>query len=75
MATTKSMILDARIGKSDIPKVYQKIAPKYDIWGKLAESKARNHCLEPNLPKVKTLSPTNFRGIFGQNEISNSDYT
>jgi ubiquinone/menaquinone biosynthesis C-methylase UbiE len=46
MATTKSMILDARIGKSDIPKVYQKIAPKYDIWGKLAESKARNHCLE-----------------------------
>lgn len=46
MATTKSMILDARIDKSNVPKVYQKIAPNYDIWGKLTESKARNRCLE-----------------------------
>jgi ubiquinone/menaquinone biosynthesis C-methylase UbiE len=46
MATTKSMILDARIDKNDVPEVYQKIAPKYNIWGKLAESKARNRCLE-----------------------------
>jgi ubiquinone/menaquinone biosynthesis C-methylase UbiE len=39
-------ILDARIKKNHVPKVYRKIAANYDRWGTLAESKARNRCLE-----------------------------
>ena len=39
-------ILDARIKPEDIGSVYDKIAPIYDIWGKLTESKARNRAIE-----------------------------
>ena len=39
-------ILDARIEQEQIGAVYDKIAPIYDIWGKLTESKARNRAIE-----------------------------
>ena len=47
----KENILDARISQSQIGSMYDKIAPIYDIWGKLAESHARNRALE--LSKIK----------------------
>ena len=39
-------ILDARIEQNEIGSLYDKIAPIYDIWGKLAESHARNRAIE-----------------------------
>ena len=42
----KEHILDARISQSQIGSMYDKIAPIYDIWGKLTESQARNRALE-----------------------------
>lgn len=39
-------MLDARIDKSQVPGVYRKIAPIYDMWGLLTESKARSRCLQ-----------------------------
>ena len=36
----------ARVKQEDIGSVYDKIAPVYDIWGKLTESKARNRAIE-----------------------------
>jgi len=38
--------LDARISQNNIGAVYDKIAPIYDIWGKLTESRARNRAIE-----------------------------
>jgi ubiquinone/menaquinone biosynthesis C-methylase UbiE len=38
--------LDARIEQDRIGSVYDKIAPIYDIWGKLTESHARNRGIE-----------------------------
>ena len=38
--------LDARISQKDIGSVYDKIAPIYDVWGKLTESRARNRAIE-----------------------------
>ncbi len=45
MATEKDK-LDARISQKDIGSVYDKIAPIYDVWGKLTESRARNRAIE-----------------------------
>jgi len=39
-------ILDARIMKNDVPKIYKKVASIYDVWGQLTESKARKRCLD-----------------------------
>jgi len=39
-------ILDARVEQNKIGVVYDKIAPIYDIWGKLTESDARNRAIE-----------------------------
>lgn len=39
-------MLDARIEKSRVSDIYQRIAPSYDLWARLTESKARNRCLE-----------------------------
>jgi ubiquinone/menaquinone biosynthesis C-methylase UbiE len=39
-------VLDARIKKSQVPSVYRKIAPVYDLWAMLTESKARSLCLQ-----------------------------
>ncbi len=38
--------LDARVSQNKIGSVYDKIAPIYDIWGKLTESHARNRAIE-----------------------------
>jgi ubiquinone/menaquinone biosynthesis C-methylase UbiE len=40
------MIVDAKVSQSDIPAVYDSLAKTYDIWGKLAETRARNRALE-----------------------------
>ena len=37
---------DAQIEKSQIAGIYRKIAPSYDLWAWLTESKGRNRCLE-----------------------------
>ena len=44
--TTEKKKLDARISQKDIGSVYDKIAPVYDVWGKLTESRARNRAIE-----------------------------
>ncbi len=42
----KPTVLDARIHQKDIGSVYDNIAPIYDAWGMLTESKARNRAIE-----------------------------
>jgi len=37
---------DARLDKSKVPDTYRKVAPIYDLWARLTESKARDRCLE-----------------------------
>lgn len=37
---------DARISQGHISGLYRKIAPGYDIWARVTESKARDRCLE-----------------------------
>lgn len=39
-------VLDARVEQEQIGLVYDKIAPIYDVWGKLTESHARNRAIE-----------------------------
>jgi len=46
MVLKQQQVLDARIKKSEVPHIYKKVASVYDIWARLAESKARNRCLE-----------------------------
>lgn len=38
-------MLDAKVSQEDIGAVYDGIAPIYDIWGKLTESKARDRAI------------------------------
>jgi ubiquinone/menaquinone biosynthesis C-methylase UbiE len=38
--------LDARVSQNKIGSVYDRIAPIYDIWGKLTESHAKNRAIE-----------------------------
>jgi ubiquinone/menaquinone biosynthesis C-methylase UbiE len=38
--------LDAHISQDDILSLYDSLSKTYDIWGKLAESKARNRAVE-----------------------------
>jgi ubiquinone/menaquinone biosynthesis C-methylase UbiE len=37
---------DARVEKGQVADIYRKIAPTYDAWAWLTESKARDRCLE-----------------------------
>ena len=39
-------MLDARINQGHISDLYRKIAPGYDLWARVTESKARDRCLE-----------------------------
>jgi len=39
-------MLKARVGKSEIPVLYRRVAPVYDAWARLTESTARRRCLE-----------------------------
>ena len=38
--------MDARVSQSEIPGIYDALSKTYDIWGKLAETKARNRGLQ-----------------------------
>jgi len=38
--------MDATVSQSEIPGVYDSLSKTYDIWGKLAETRARNRALE-----------------------------
>ena len=46
MVSDSQKILDARIEKIDVPKIYKKVASLYDLWGRLTEIQARQRCLE-----------------------------
>ncbi len=37
---------DARIEKQRVVEIYRRIAPSYDLWARLTESRARDRCLE-----------------------------
>ena len=39
-------MLDAKLDKHRVADVYQRIAPTYDLWAWLTETRARNRCLE-----------------------------
>ena len=39
-------MLDAKVKKDEVADVYRKIAPTYDLWGRLTETKARDRCLQ-----------------------------
>ena len=39
-------IIEARLKKEDVVKVYSGIAPLYDLWGTLTETRARRRALE-----------------------------
>ena len=39
-------MVDARIKKDEVPDLYSGIAPVYDLWARLTESRARDRCLE-----------------------------
>ena len=38
--------MDATVSQSEIPSLYDSLSKTYDIWGKLAETRARNRTLE-----------------------------
>jgi ubiquinone/menaquinone biosynthesis C-methylase UbiE len=38
--------MDATVSQSEIPAVYDSLSKTYDIWGKLAEARARNRAIE-----------------------------
>ncbi len=38
--------LDARLEKTEIPATYRRVAPFYDAWGRLTESRARHRSLK-----------------------------
>jgi ubiquinone/menaquinone biosynthesis C-methylase UbiE len=46
MTAEKVKILDALVKKADVQKVYRSVAPIYDLWSTLTETKARKRCLE-----------------------------
>jgi ubiquinone/menaquinone biosynthesis C-methylase UbiE len=46
MFLKQQQILDARIKKSEVPRIYKKVASVYDMWARITESKARKRCLE-----------------------------
>ncbi len=39
-------MLDAELEKSRVSEIYRRLAPSYDLWAWLTESKARDLCLE-----------------------------
>jgi len=39
-------MLEARISRADVPRVYRHLAPGYDAWARHTEGKARDRCLE-----------------------------
>lgn len=45
MGPKAKRILDAKLDKLQVRQVYSKLASKYDVWSRLAESKAGKRCL------------------------------
>lgn len=43
--------MDAKVSQNEIPGLYDSLSKAYDIWGKLAETRARNRALE--LARIK----------------------
>lgn len=39
-------MLDAKVKRNQVANVYRRIAPTYDLWGRLTESRARDRCLQ-----------------------------
>jgi ubiquinone/menaquinone biosynthesis C-methylase UbiE len=39
-------MIDAKVPQNEIPGVYDSLSKTYDIWGKLAETRARNRAIE-----------------------------
>jgi ubiquinone/menaquinone biosynthesis C-methylase UbiE len=39
-------MMDAKVPQNEIPGVYDSLSKTYDIWGKLAETRARNRAIE-----------------------------
>ena len=46
MKDVHAEMLPARLGKKQIVSAYRRIAPIYDLWGRLTESRAQGLCLE-----------------------------
>jgi ubiquinone/menaquinone biosynthesis C-methylase UbiE len=46
MQSAQRRTLPARLAKQDVNEVYRGVAPIYDLWGALTETKARALCLE-----------------------------
>jgi ubiquinone/menaquinone biosynthesis C-methylase UbiE len=46
MSSSKPTILPARVSKNQVQQVYRRVAPLYNLWGRLTEQKARQRCLE-----------------------------
>ena len=46
MSSKHAEMLPARLGKKQVVSAYRRIAPIYDLWGRLTESRAQNLCLE-----------------------------
>jgi ubiquinone/menaquinone biosynthesis C-methylase UbiE len=46
MSTSPSATLPTRLTKDDVRSLYERIAPLYDIWAALTESRARHRCIE-----------------------------
>lgn len=38
--------MDAKLGKNDVRKTYERMASSYDLWSNFAEAKARRRCLD-----------------------------
>jgi len=38
--------LDARVSQEDVPALYDKLSRSYDLWGRIAEAKARTRAIE-----------------------------
>lgn len=46
MSASSSITLPTRLTKTDVRSIYERIAPLYDIWATLTESRARRRCIE-----------------------------
>ena len=46
MHTADPSVLPAQLGKDEVRSTYERIAPLYDIWANLTESRARRRCME-----------------------------
>ena len=66
--------MDATISQAEIPSVYDSLSKTYDIWGKLAETQARNRAIEladiqdgQTILEVAVGTGLGFYGIVQQN--------